>query len=206
MVPKTKVKRTVSIKGKLTSAIFISYFTVFQTKVKYSHDFPISPLLYSAAYPTGALGVPCSCPHLHFPKHTFSSLLPGEDFMEIHAPVMEGGGCHWPKESAAASRFKGLSMIQVGSLSPETVAGPANGRRKAALGPFVELVPLVGFIPGLQPLKIQGLIITRIECPDYILSQIKAWNHRMLGLERTFLSMPHPAVGYTREWFSQVSR
>ena len=98
MVPKTKVKRTVSIKGKLTSAIFISYFTVFQTKVKYSHDFPISPLLYSAAYPTGALGVPCSCPHLHFPKHTFSSLLPGEDFMEIHAPLMEGGGCHWPKD------------------------------------------------------------------------------------------------------------
>lgn len=97
-------------------------------------------------------------------------------------------------------------MIQVGRLSPETVACPANGPRKAALGPLVELVSLMGFIPGLQPLKIQGLIITIIECPDYILSQIKAWSHRMLVLEMTFLSTPLSAVGYIREWFSQVSR
>ena len=97
-------------------------------------------------------------------------------------------------------------MIHAGRLSPETVACPANGPRKAALGPFVELVSLVGFICGLQPLKIQGLTITIIECPDYILSQIRAWSHRMLVLEMAFLSTPLSAVGYVSEWFSQVSR
>lgn len=97
-------------------------------------------------------------------------------------------------------------MIHAGRLSPETVACPANVPRKAALGPFVELVSLVGFIRGLQPLKIQGLTITIIECPDYILSQIKAWSHRMLVLEMAFLSTPLSAVGHVSEWFSQVSR
>lgn len=49
----------------------------------------------------GTLGVPHSCPHLHV-LTTLSARGLMEifrlDYMEIHAPVTEGGGCHWPED------------------------------------------------------------------------------------------------------------
>lgn len=42
----------------------------------------------------------CPVPALTFtsPSSLSALFFQGLDFMEIHAPMMEGGGCHWPKD------------------------------------------------------------------------------------------------------------
>lgn len=130
--------------------------------------------------------------------------------MEIHSPRIEGGGCHWPKEfSKMEVQLRGQSCSRKRFMTckwPQE-SSPALLKDLSQKGSlpssiFSKVVSLVGF-PWSSAFTIQWHIIKIIECPDYIVSQTKLWNHVILVLERTFLITCNPVIGYMRQWFAQ---
>ena len=89
-------------------------------------------------------------------------------------------------------------MIQVGSRSPETVACPADGPRKAALGPLVELVSLAGFITadGDCSHEIKRRLLLGRKVMTNLDSIFKSRNFTLLTKVRLVKAMVFPVVMY----------